>query len=118
MPFTDTKTSALIKRAIKPLTPVLLKDIPQPQTVEDARSNLKRYYGTVGDNLIVRVRRNLGSDNRDIDYNNLDPAITDIGLVDDHYHLKINIDHLTNLGELYKITQGFARSHLPLMYTC
>jgi hypothetical protein len=118
-----------INEAIAPLSPVSLNQVCQPKTVEEGRANLKRYYGCIGDELIVlvptRQRRGVGkkikrwdgqrqgdkwlpSFNRKTGYNRNEPhkAITSASTSKDYCYVKVDINYLNNLSDLYQITES------------
>ena len=120
-----TKMINRIKKAIAPLTPVLLRDIPRPQTVEEGRANLKRFYGCM-DNYLIVLLRNEDRQGNPINLptgewingkwvywysneNHFDiphDAIHRIIRGKNHFLVWVDPNKMSNLYDLYKITKS------------
>ena len=134
MTTNKTKMINCIKKAIMPLTPVLLKDIPRPQTVEEGRANLRRFYGCVDGNLQVLLHRenlygeeirlpdgervngvwyNFSSD--DSHYEEPHEAIVDVIKAGSCAYVSVDPDKLEFLTDLYGVTKSgcFNGGHDP-----
>ncbi len=130
----NTKMINRIKKAIAPLTPVLLKDIPRPQTVEEGRANLRRFYGCINGRLEVRLHRK-DLNNNEVQFPNGErvkdswhyyfpedkvypephEAIVEVMKIGGYVYLSIDPDKVDNLEDLYKITKSgcFNKAHDP-----
>jgi hypothetical protein len=123
-----------IKKAIAPLSPVLLKDIPRPQTVEEGRANLKRFYGCRDGGLVIYLsNHDLNGNviefpdgervNGEWKYWNSDRsnflqphiAITKIVNLGSYFYVLVDPDKMSNLSDLYEITKSgrFNGAHDP-----
>jgi hypothetical protein len=120
-----TKMINRVKKAIAPLTPVLLKDIPRPQTVEEGRANLRRFYGCIDGNLQVLLsRRDLSGNeiaipngertnglwcNRfpeDQEYPEPHDAVVEVMKIGPHVYVSVDPDKLECLPDLYSVTNS------------
>lgn len=115
-----------IKDATALLSPILLKDIHQPSTVEEGRANLRKFYGCANGELIVVLRYSCRrSENRaprwegsrrngkwhpskrqGTDRREPPNAVTSAIHRGTFCEIRLDVDELDNLSEIYAATKS------------